>query len=209
VLHFIGTAQLAVQSGAAWVAGRVVTSETGAVSICADARVGGPLAIEASNVGVQIPRSGSQITAITLRSQDASPPDASATGPEHVSAGGTAAAQRKHWQEPARPFQVTQQMAAGPAAQAAAQGAAAAPDYCHEWRQAAAELAARQAAAAAPIVAIVGSKQTGKSTFARLLVNSLLNTWPMVAYLDTDCGQSEFTAPGKLIAWETGLCCVI
>lgn len=200
MLHFTGTAQLAVQSGAAWVAGRVVTSETGTVSICADARVGGPLAIEASNVGVQIPRSGSQITAITLRSQDASPPDTSATEPEHVSAGGTAAAQR---------FQVTQQMAAGPAAQAAAQGAAAAPDYCHEWRQAAAELAARQAAAAAPVVAIVGSKQTGKSTFARLLVNSLLNTWPIVAYLDTDCGQSEFTAPGKLIAWETGLRCVV
>lgn len=47
-----------------------------------------------------------------------------------------------------------------------------------------------------PIVAICGAKNVGKSTFARFLVNSLLNRYKEVAYLDTDVGQPEFTAPG-------------
>ena len=48
-----------------------------------------------------------------------------------------------------------------------------------------------------PHVAVVGSKGVGKSTLARLLVNSLLDASPVVAYLDTDCGQSELTVPGQ------------
>lgn len=48
-----------------------------------------------------------------------------------------------------------------------------------------------------PAVAVVGSKGVGKSTMARLLVNSLLEASPVVAYLDTDCGQSELTVPGE------------
>lgn len=48
-----------------------------------------------------------------------------------------------------------------------------------------------------PAVAVVGSKGVGKSTLSRLLVNSLLEATPVVAYLDTDCGQSEFTVPGQ------------
>lgn len=48
-----------------------------------------------------------------------------------------------------------------------------------------------------PAVAVVGSKGVGKSTLARLLVNSLLEASPVVAYLDTDCGQSELTVPGQ------------
>ena len=47
-----------------------------------------------------------------------------------------------------------------------------------------------------PRVAVAGSKGTGKSTMARLLVNSLLNVTPVVAFLDTDCGQAELTVPG-------------
>ncbi|KAG0593176.1 hypothetical protein KC19_1G309000 [Ceratodon purpureus] len=47
-----------------------------------------------------------------------------------------------------------------------------------------------------PIIAICGAKNVGKSTFARFLVNSLLNRYKEVAYLDTDVGQPEFTAPG-------------
>jgi len=46
-------------------------------------------------------------------------------------------------------------------------------------------------------VAVVGSKGVGKSTLARLLVNSLLEVSPVVAFLDTDCGQSELTVPGQ------------
>ena len=54
--------------------------------------------------------------------------------------------------------------------------------------------AAKQAAC--PCVAVAGSKGVGKSTLARLLVNSLLNVSPAVAFLDTDCGQPELTVPG-------------
>lgn len=45
-------------------------------------------------------------------------------------------------------------------------------------------------------IAIAGSKGVGKSTLARLLVNTLLNISPTVAFLDTDCGQPELTVPG-------------
>ena len=47
-----------------------------------------------------------------------------------------------------------------------------------------------------PAAVVVGSKGAGKSTLTRLLVNSLLEAAPAVAYLDTDCGQSELTVPG-------------
>ena len=47
------------------------------------------------------------------------------------------------------------------------------------------------------VTAVCGSKGTGKSTFGRLLLNSLLNTCSEVAWLDADCGQPEFTVPGQ------------
>lgn len=46
------------------------------------------------------------------------------------------------------------------------------------------------------VAAVCGSKGTGKSTFGRLLLNSLLSACSEVAWLDTDCGQPEFTVPG-------------
>lgn len=46
------------------------------------------------------------------------------------------------------------------------------------------------------VVAVVGAKNTGKSTFSRLLTNRLLSTLPRVAYLDSDIGQCEFTPHG-------------
>ena len=46
------------------------------------------------------------------------------------------------------------------------------------------------------VAAVCGSKGTGKSTFGRLLLNSLLSVCSEVAWLDTDCGQPEFTVPG-------------
>ena len=48
------------------------------------------------------------------------------------------------------------------------------------------------------IVAVAGCKGAGKSSFSRLLVNSLLNDVPCVMYMDTDCGQPEYGAPGML-----------
>ena len=67
--------------------------------------------------------------------------------------------------------------------------------------------------AAPPITLVAGAKNAGKSTFCRLLLNSLLAQRPsadqslaegegrgcgMVAYLDLDPGQCEFTASGML-----------
>lgn len=45
-------------------------------------------------------------------------------------------------------------------------------------------------------VAVAGTRQIGKSSFARLLVNGLLAAHPRVALLDTDLGQPELTVPG-------------
>lgn len=52
-----------------------------------------------------------------------------------------------------------------------------------------------------PVIIITGSKGTGKSTFARILVNKLLTFSPFytsIAYLDCDPGQPEFSPPGFL-----------
>ncbi|KAI7852225.1 hypothetical protein BDC45DRAFT_550534 [Circinella umbellata] len=50
-----------------------------------------------------------------------------------------------------------------------------------------------------PCVGIVcGSKDMGKSTFSRYLMNALLNKHQKIAYLETDVGQSEFTPSGMV-----------
>ncbi|KAG8931236.1 Polynucleotide 5'-hydroxyl-kinase grc3, partial [Tulasnella sp. 418] len=50
------------------------------------------------------------------------------------------------------------------------------------------------------IVAIVkGAKRSGKSTFARTLLNRLLSKYRHVAFLECDVGQSEFT-PGGMVS---------
>ncbi|PKA63665.1 Polynucleotide 5'-hydroxyl-kinase NOL9 [Apostasia shenzhenica] len=51
---------------------------------------------------------------------------------------------------------------------------------------------------APPITVICGPKNSGKSTFSRLLLNSLLERYDKVGYLDTDVGQPEFSVPGVL-----------
>eukprot|EP01134_Creolimax_fragrantissima_P008075 CFRG8075T1 len=61
-----------------------------------------------------------------------------------------------------------------------------------EWYALAADIATNLS----PIVIVVGGKDVGKSTFSRFLVNRLLNSYPQVAYLDSDVGQCEFTPPG-------------
>ncbi|CAI9112443.1 OLC1v1012895C1 [Oldenlandia corymbosa var. corymbosa] len=49
-----------------------------------------------------------------------------------------------------------------------------------------------------PVAFVCGPKNCGKSTFARHLLNVLLQRYKRVAYLDTDVGQTEFTPPGLL-----------
>ena len=50
------------------------------------------------------------------------------------------------------------------------------------------------------MIAVCGTKNTGKSSFGRLLANCCLNWAAQVAWLDTDPGQPEFTVPGDMIA---------
>ncbi|PFH47021.1 hypothetical protein AMATHDRAFT_153153 [Amanita thiersii Skay4041] len=45
---------------------------------------------------------------------------------------------------------------------------------------------------------VKGAKKSGKSTFARTLLNHLLNRFERVAYLECDLGQSEFTPAGMV-----------
>jgi polynucleotide 5'-hydroxyl-kinase GRC3/NOL9 len=45
---------------------------------------------------------------------------------------------------------------------------------------------------------VCGPKNVGKSTFCRRMVNKLLNSNSVVAYLEADCGQPEFTPPGSV-----------
>ncbi|KAK3755025.1 hypothetical protein QZH41_011062 [Actinostola sp. cb2023] len=46
-----------------------------------------------------------------------------------------------------------------------------------------------------PVVLICGGKGVGKSTFARFVMNSLLNSCSEVCYLECDVGQTELTPP--------------
>ncbi|TFY80906.1 hypothetical protein EWM64_g3107, partial [Hericium alpestre] len=54
-------------------------------------------------------------------------------------------------------------------------------------------------ASGAPKILIRGPKNSGKSSFARTLVNSLLTRYKRVMFLECDLGQSEFT-PGGMVA---------
>ncbi|KAI0337542.1 hypothetical protein BDW22DRAFT_866481 [Trametopsis cervina] len=49
------------------------------------------------------------------------------------------------------------------------------------------------------VYVVQGAKKTGKSSFARLLLNTLLTRFRKVAFLECDIGQSEFT-PGGMLA---------
>ena len=52
------------------------------------------------------------------------------------------------------------------------------------------------------VAVVCGSKNTGKSSFSRYLVNSLLNAHRSIMYLDMDCGQPEYTPPGLVSLFE-------
>lgn len=49
-----------------------------------------------------------------------------------------------------------------------------------------------------PRIFILGNRKVGKSSFCRFLTNTLLNVRREVAFMDLDCGQTEFTPPGFL-----------
>ena len=49
-----------------------------------------------------------------------------------------------------------------------------------------------------PVILVCGSKNAGKSTFGRYLVNAMLNRYDAVMHLECDVGQGEFTPPGTV-----------
>ncbi|KAJ0977933.1 hypothetical protein J5N97_013407 [Dioscorea zingiberensis] len=66
------------------------------------------------------------------------------------------------------------------------------------WEKAAESIARRGSTAPPPIAVICGPKNSGKSTFSRYLINTLLPRYKKVGYLDTDVGQPDFFLPGCL-----------
>ncbi|KAF5371487.1 hypothetical protein D9615_009646 [Tricholomella constricta] len=69
-------------------------------------------------------------------------------------------------------------------------------DVPSSWKRA---LSSTSPDTSAAVHFVKGPKKSGKSTFARALVNSLLSRYQKVAYLECDLGQSEFT-PGGMVA---------
>ncbi|KAL5729409.1 hypothetical protein ACHQM5_002368 [Ranunculus cassubicifolius] len=70
-----------------------------------------------------------------------------------------------------------------------------------EWSESVHRIASSSNSSSSPPISLIcGPKNSGKSTFSRLLVNTLLQNprYSAVAYLDTDVGQPEFTPPGCL-----------
>ncbi|GAB4817782.1 hypothetical protein N2152v2_004828 [Parachlorella kessleri] len=144
------------------------------VELCADVRVGGPLLLEPLVAEVEVPRASGQAE-VTLTI--ASSPTACSTT---VSFGGTGQPNFSvHLSDdPAAPQLLL---------------------FGLPWQQAVVEIVesvAHNSSAAPAVIVVCGSKKAGKSTFCRQLVNSLLNHHPTVAFMDTDCGQAEFTPPG-------------
>lgn len=63
----------------------------------------------------------------------------------------------------------------------------------NEWAEVAASITT---ASFPPITLICGPKNSGKSTFSRILLNKLFERYEKVGYLDADVGQPEFSVPG-------------
>ncbi|XP_065003146.1 polynucleotide 5'-hydroxyl-kinase NOL9 isoform X2 [Musa acuminata AAA Group] len=66
------------------------------------------------------------------------------------------------------------------------------------WEEAADSITNDSSSCLPPITLVCGPGNSGKSTFSRLLLNTLLHRYKRVGYLDTDVGQPEFTPPGCL-----------
>ncbi|DBB09307.1 hypothetical protein WJX82_006257 [Trebouxia sp. C0006] len=135
-------------------------------SLSADAKFGGPLHIEALPDQQQVPLAATGCVKLDIES----------TADDHLEGS----------QADGRSYKV--QLV--PSVQMASRR------YPQHWLQATEDIVQSGREGGSPSVAVVGSKGVGKSTLARLLVNSLLEVSPVVAFLDTDSGQSELTVPG-------------
>ncbi|CAL8467483.1 g7021 [Coccomyxa elongata] len=176
VLYFEGKAEISVTRGAVWLNGTYLEAGSAKTTICADAVLGGALPIEAVPSGTKVPHPHQDVQ------MSFHPP---------MESGESATASNSSGVSPV-----------GPRWRVLPDGACAAYHSPQDWREAAAGVSAAIAEACAAgrsggrAVAVAGAKGTGKTSFARLLANSILNHVPRIAWLDADCGQPEFTVPG-------------
>lgn len=182
VVLFSGSAWLEVAEGLLDVDGYMLSAGMHPLQLCCGEPASGPLRLRALPGQAQVPLAArTAAKAVVTPLQGASmepggPPAARGSGPDSTDGEGCGYA-------------------------LAAEGSDAAPSSLQPppgWAEAVRGLAlsAERPPGLAPIVAVCGSKGAGKSTLARRLVNALLSRYGRVAYLDTDCGQPEFTPPG-------------
>ncbi len=197
---FAGRATLAVQRGEVSVCGGTVNAASGPIDLAADDRCGGPLLLQPGAGASTVPLAASGPAAVLTLSRAAGgatggPPSASAG--DGAAAAAAAAPKRHH----TLGFEVwLDSDLAAPAPP---------PPLPPLWHKAAGEIAAsiqqqqqqQQGGAAPPVIAVCGPKKAGKSTFARLLANSLLSCHPCVAYLDTGGAQDGLGWGWRLLRW--------
>lgn len=168
---FSGRASLVISIGNLLVFGKSITPESGTVDLIADENYGGPLVIEIAAGTATIPLATPATATFTLLPpfQDTS----------------KSKSNFKHPPSTTYTYQIINIQDRHPPC----------PDV---WNEAAINISSSsKSTPPSPIVAaIAGPKRMGKSTFSRLLVNSLLNHHSAIFYLDSDCGQPELTTPG-------------
>ncbi|KAK9813030.1 hypothetical protein WJX72_007830 [[Myrmecia] bisecta] len=176
-VYLTGHARVLVKTGSLWAFGKRIVPGDSAVAVCAEARAGAALALQACPETVQIPTLTQQACQLEVHRW-------------HGDANVSACSEGQQAGREGLGFQLHRSADAG------------APELLplhDQWCHAASSIAETSLLSGAPLrIVVCGSKGVGKSTCARLLVNTLLNCYPRVAYLDTDCGQAEFTVPGML-----------
>lgn len=172
---------------------------------------GPAVTLTANSVSSQIPLAGNEVTEFTLQTL---PPLSSPT-PLHITLAPTGTAGANAASEPGSqgpPFSLhrlpgnQQGPQSTPSAPAPAPAGPRPMVIPPDWEQALikvvsaaeASICSEHGPSPPPTIVLAGPKGAGKSSLARLLVNRLLNNHPVVAYLDTDCGQPELTPPGMM-----------
>ncbi|KAK9860421.1 hypothetical protein WJX84_005725 [Apatococcus fuscideae] len=225
-LLMTGWAKLHVESGRVWAHGKMVQQGDPPVQISADGRTGGALSLECMAISRQVPLAPQTNAVLRLHnmpgvaaadgqlasdSRCSLPQDDSdASGQHgggstyHAMLGGRNGAPaafpipHSHRQVRLECFSVLLRQPRG-AAQRLASELTWTPLLCRARSHQAAEALAHQLSSGSRLIVLMcGSKNVGKSGFAKLLANNLLNRASQVGFMDTDLGQPEFTPPGMM-----------
>ena len=188
-LSLEGIATIAVAQGCLAVQGYLITPERGGVTVCGNASVGWPLRCRPVFHGRYSTKGPERPERCVVRLEDASVDGVSGLAydaGDQASTSSSGISRSRTYQHDVSP----------------APDAEAAPGGWSTCLEAVVEDLCDSRSSSAPlseITALVcGPRNAGKSSFCRQLVNSLLNSNPVVAYLEGDCGQPEFTPPGSV-----------